>query len=567
MSSVHSSFAKDQRAALKKKLSQGLICLSLSPIFAGSAFAIDWGHPLMLSKQGERLKIEIPLSALTPEESRGLQVNFAPASTYQSRQLGEDALSLNAIGAQVKLTQNAKGQDILFISSDKPLAQNFISFLLELHWSTGSETKEMGLLLETLTKTKPTSDSAIVVSEGDTASSIAQQLAKAPITYEQMLVALLKNNPKSFINQNINRLRADATLKVPSNAQALSLSPQEAKEELKAQNLDFERYRKSLTQKIQNAKVTAPNASPQSASGLVSPKVQAPSSTSADQLKLSKPGSKSAKASDQVAKELQTKDKLKEADQVKQNLKELGQLADEKAKAPNDPQSPNGLIDAQMPSLKTRISHWLQMPLTPVFAGLLFGFLVLLTLWKTKKRDEDHHGNADGVDPLSRPSSIFDLDTPIPSSLRSRPSPLKPLGGPEPLAPHTDTAPHTETAPERDLPEHSAQAMEDPLDAPLEEGLNAGSLKDHVHIDFDLDLPEMEDVPLSAPDQAPPVVAPQTNSPQAVEEDPLQVRFDLAQELWHVGQHHTARAIVEEVVRQAHGPLLDQCQAWLNERP
>jgi pilus assembly protein FimV len=99
-----------------------------------------------------------------------------------------------------------------------------------------------------------------VVSDGDTASSIAQQLAKAPITYEQMLVALLKNNPKSFINQNINRLRADATLKVPSNAQALSLSPQEAKEELKAQNLDFERYRKSLTQKIQNAKVTAPNA-------------------------------------------------------------------------------------------------------------------------------------------------------------------------------------------------------------------------------------------------------------------------------------------------------------------
>jgi uncharacterized membrane protein YdcZ (DUF606 family) len=77
----------------------------------------------------------------------------------------------------------------------------------------------------------------------------------------------------------------------------------------------------------------------------------------------------------------------------------LGQLADEKAEAPNDPQSPNGLIDAQMPSLKTRISHWLQMPLTPVFAGLLFGFLVLLTLWKTKKRDEDHHGNADGVDP------------------------------------------------------------------------------------------------------------------------------------------------------------------------
>jgi FimV-like protein len=50
------------------------------------------------------------------------------------------------------------------------------------------------------------------------------------------------------------------------------------------------------------------------------------------------------------------------------------------------------------------------------------------------------------------------------------------------------------------------------------------------------------------------------------EENPLQVRFDLAQELWQVGQHHTARAIVEEVVNQASGALLEQCQAWLNER-
>jgi hypothetical protein len=79
----------------------------------------------MLAKQGERLKIEIPLSALTPEESRGLQVNFAPSKHLSKSTTREDALSLNAIGAQVKLTQNAKGQEHSSSASDKPLAQNF----------------------------------------------------------------------------------------------------------------------------------------------------------------------------------------------------------------------------------------------------------------------------------------------------------------------------------------------------------------------------------------------------------------------------------------------------------
>jgi len=49
-------------------------------------------------------------------------------------------------------------------------------------------------------------------------------------------------------------------------------------------------------------------------------------------------------------------------------------------------------------------------------------------------------------------------------------------------------------------------------------------------------------------------------------ENPLEVRFDLAQELWQVGQHHTARAIVQEIAQQATGELLHQAQAWLAQK-
>jgi FimV-like protein len=577
MFSSNSTLYSNTKALFQNKWRTALLCLALLPLLSSNAFSLDWGHPLMLSKQGERLRVEIPLTSLSPEEARGLHVNLAPASLYQIRQLADDAASLSAIGTQVKLSQNAKAQDIVVISSDKPLTQSFISLLLEVHWSTGSETKELGLLLETLPPIKPTPDNAIVVNEGDTASSIAQQLAKAPITYEQMLVALLRNNPKSFINQNINRLRADATLKIPSNAQALAISTTEAQQEVKAQNLDFERYRKNLAQKIQNAKVAGPNSAPQSASGLVSPKVQPPSSSNADQLKLSKPGSKSAKSSDQTAKELQAKDTLKETDQVKQNLKELGQLADEKAQSASADSNAsaesasNGLLNAPIPSLKSHISSWLQKPLTPIIAAVLFGFLVLLILWKTKNKGDSRQGFEDGQDPLSRPSSIFDLDTPIPNSLRSTPAPLKPLGDTEPLVQNH------ERAMDGDLRrEEKTQDLPDPLPGPSEEGSAMGSLKDHVTIDFDLELPEVEETPpptlnetltpettaFDSNSTTPPLSA---SNPDA-QENPLQVRFDLAQELWQVGQHHTARAIVEEVVNQASGALLEQCQAWLNER-
>jgi hypothetical protein len=44
------------------------------------------------------------------------------------------------------------------------------------------------------------------------------------------------------------------------------------------------------------------------------------------------------------------------------------------------------------------------------------------------------------------------------------------------------------------------------------------------------------------------------------------VRFELAQELWQVGQQHTARAIVQEIAQQATGELLSTAHAWLAER-
>jgi hypothetical protein len=47
---------------------------------------------------------------------------------------------------------------------------------------------------------------------------------------------------------------------------------------------------------------------------------------------------------------------------------------------------------------------------------------------------------------------------------------------------------------------------------------------------------------------------------------PYQVRIDLADELWNLGQLHTSRALMEEVANEASGADKEKALKWLAER-
>ena len=47
---------------------------------------------------------------------------------------------------------------------------------------------------------------------------------------------------------------------------------------------------------------------------------------------------------------------------------------------------------------------------------------------------------------------------------------------------------------------------------------------------------------------------------------PYQVRIDLADELWNLGQLHTSRALMEEVANEASGADKEKAVKWLAER-
>jgi len=108
-----------------------------------------------------------------------------------------------------------------------------------------------------------------------------------------------------------------------------------------------------------------------------------------------------------------------------------------------------------------------------------------------------------------------------------------------------------------------------------------------LRVDFDLELPSLGPLPEEAPRpstaSAPVATAPNSHAPAIArpaefkledisldltspEEEALRIRFELAQELWRLGQENTSRTLVEEVAEQATGALQLQAQRWLAER-
>ena len=72
------------------------------------------------------------------------------------------------------------------------------------------------------------------VKAGETLSQIAQRLAPAGITLEQMMLAVFEANPNAF-SSNINKLRAGVSLDVPAGQRLASRSPEQATAEVQRQ--------------------------------------------------------------------------------------------------------------------------------------------------------------------------------------------------------------------------------------------------------------------------------------------------------------------------------------------
>ncbi|MBT9504949.1 MAG: hypothetical protein IV092_27170 [Burkholderiaceae bacterium] len=175
-------------------------------------------------------------------------------------------------------------------------------------------------------KPSPSAASEYEVRPGDNLSRIASRTQASGVSLDQMLVSLYRANPDAFVENNMNRLKAGATLKVPSSEEAGGLSNAEARQIIQAQSADFDAYRQRLAS---GAPLIARKDSERQSAGKVQAAVEdrKAAATTPDKLTLSKPGTAGAPAEAKVSKDTEKKDSAARVAELTRNVEELKKLS------------------------------------------------------------------------------------------------------------------------------------------------------------------------------------------------------------------------------------------------
>lgn len=172
------------------------------------------------------------------------------------------------------------------------------------------------------------------VQAGDTAGGIAATNKPADVSLDQMLVAMLRQNPNAFISGNVNRMKAGVVLDLPTAAEAGAIPQSEARQTITAQSRDFNEFRRRLAGSAPEAGVAAAD---RQAAGKVQTEVKEakPAAPASDKLTLSKEGAPSQAANeDKIAKERQAKEASSRVAELSRNIEELSKLGAGGAPAP-----------------------------------------------------------------------------------------------------------------------------------------------------------------------------------------------------------------------------------------
>jgi FimV-like protein len=567
-----------------------------------STQAISLSGPKILSTTGAPLNIEIELTQIAPEESVDLEATLADEQSYKAHGIN---MNTGLEDAKVELLTRPDNSKYLKLKGTHPVSDPYVEVLINLKWASGSIIRDFGLLLGTESTNAeeknvlpPTlaEPKTIKVKAGDTAGRIAlQNMDKSQLSLDQMLLALLNNNPDAFIQKNVNLVKAGAELKIPSTDEAAALDRGKAHQGVQLQAKAFANYKATLAAKLplsEQPKEQSP------ASGVVSAVVKNQTPAPKDQLKLSPPEPKAdtreQPVEEKIAQQKQTESNADRRQDLLQNIEDLSKLA---ASAGIDLKS--GLLSglpelAQINSLDA-LSAWIKANFELVFiSSFILGCILLLWVWirinksptSTQHNDDEHSSvglNAEHLD--SRFDSVPPTLDPIDEEINSSPvfKPLTPSYS-EPIhsrsssieeetraheeVQHLDTSDHLRQT----TPSHQGTTPHSPPRVSESESPNA----QHPKFDFDLDIsPKNESEPFTREPSSPVLKPAQpTHKPLSAtapalgeQEDPFRVRLDLAEELWKLGQKHTGRALAQEVAEQADAQMQELARRWLAEHP
>jgi pilus assembly protein FimV len=258
------------------KLLRGLVgALLLAPWIAHSA---SLGNLTVRSSLGQPLLAEIDLFSVGKEEASTLDVRLGSQDAYRQADMQYGAA---LTGMRLSVEKRPNGSFYVRAVSSRPVSEPFLNLVVELNSSAGRFTRQYTALIDPPGYTPPQAAAVAPapppsqaearpapprpepkavatpapggskqygpVKRGDTLGKIAASVKPEGISLEQMLVGIFRSNPDAFINNNMNLIRAGATLQIPDNEQVAGIQRRDAAQEIRVQANDWNRYRRRLS--------------------------------------------------------------------------------------------------------------------------------------------------------------------------------------------------------------------------------------------------------------------------------------------------------------------------------
>lgn len=231
------------------------------PIAALALAVSSWTHAVEThdlqaqSVLGQPLQAQLKLSDISPQQAAGLRVRIASDERYQAASLQRAAELANA---DIQVHVRDGNAAVVEITTTEPIHVPVLNVLLDLTWPTGQLNPQFAIQLDAPTTGAATAsatiDAPVTVVRGDTLSQLMITHRYGIGTMAQRLIATQRGNPKAFIRNNVNWVRAGAHLRMPDRAAILAIDAQEAQRLVNAQMADFDAYRRALAERAQAAK-------------------------------------------------------------------------------------------------------------------------------------------------------------------------------------------------------------------------------------------------------------------------------------------------------------------------
>ena len=217
------------RTPLAEDVSVWLRSLALSVIlmaWVANASSFELGHSRVMSAPGAPLSVQVPITGLSPADAASLTVTLAPAAVWQAAGL-TPPVPLESISISIGSGRQESSR-IVQLRSTEATQATVVDILLAVSTSASSRTAQASIIVPPPPKVRLVTD-RVTVLRGDTLIGIAEQFPVEGANLYQQLWALYSSNPEAFLRENMNLLKAGASLRIPDADAVRAVDPAFAK--------------------------------------------------------------------------------------------------------------------------------------------------------------------------------------------------------------------------------------------------------------------------------------------------------------------------------------------------